>query len=178
MHLLLGILSGSIKTLSPFGGCSRREEMLLSTVYGFHCFPSCYFIEGCNSRRFLYSLFKANCKNSTPKFFPDNVIPEIKTQKHAEVLWSTLCIFTFPYSKFTNLSDAGSSSPTYTSQGRWYTLSATPGICGSIHQLHLNMEQSVWSLLTKREMMAWTRKQLLHLYYLFSLSSGINIWLQ
>lgn len=64
-------------------GCSEREEMLLSTVYGFHCFPSCYFIEGWNPCCFLYSLFKANCKNSTPEFFPDNVIPEIKIQQHA-----------------------------------------------------------------------------------------------
>lgn len=35
------------------GGCSRREEMLLSTVYGFHCFPSCCFIEGWNPHCFL-----------------------------------------------------------------------------------------------------------------------------
>lgn len=64
-------------------GCSRREEMLLSMVYGFHCFPSCYFTKGWNLRCFLYSPFKANCKNSPPKFFPDGVTLEIKTQEHA-----------------------------------------------------------------------------------------------
>lgn len=133
MHLSLGILSGSIKTLSPLGGCSRREEMLLSTVYGFHCFPSCYFIEGWNPRCSLYSLFKANCKNSTPKFFPDNVTPEIKIQKHAGVLPSTVYIIRSLYSRFTDLSSAGSSSPTSAPGAgwhtpRWHTLSPPPPI--------------------------------------------------